>query len=282
MKTISRVIAIAILIVMATCTFSFAGTLKLVDTYPEKDSHNAAIDNFGVKLYFNEDIYSADRDMSANEKAIVMYDEGGKEVPIVVMYSPKEKNMVLVLAKQNIKGETGKQAKIEQDTKYTVKISKALEAANGDKLAKAEAVSFKTMNSSRSNLISMLMMGAMFAGILIVSSRKMKKELKKKVQEETVNPYKVAKETGKSVEEVVAADQKAKKKKAERQAWRTFVEEEEKTKEDNKRVKGPRPISAGGSTYKTGRKALAKKQAEEARAQKAAKKAGKKTSKKKK
>lgn len=282
MKTFSRVVAIALLIVMATCSLAFAGTLELVDTYPEKDSHNAAIDNFGVKLYFNENIYGADMDMSVNEKAIVMHDEDGKEVPTIVMYSPKEKNMILVLAKQNTKGEKGEQVKIAQDMKYTVKISKDLQAANGDKLKKAEAVSFKTMNQSRSTMISMAMMGIMFAGIFIVSSRNMKKDLKKKIQEETVNPYKVARETGKTVEEVVAADQKAKQKKAEKEAWRAFsAEEDDDASSDSKHVKGPRPISAGGSTYITGRKALAKKQAEEARAQKSAKKSAKRTSKRK-
>ncbi|MDD2217376.1 MAG: hypothetical protein PHW03_05600 [Eubacteriales bacterium] len=280
MKRFGRVTAIALLMVMLAYSFCFAETLKLVGSYPEEGSENAAIENFGVKLYFNKDIYSDKSDMVANENKIVMKDENGKIVPTLVVYSPKEKNMVLVLANQNIDKGNGAQAKIEQDTEYTVNVSKNLESASGEKLKKAEKVTFKTMNQTRSTMISMILMGAMFGGIFFASSRSMRKEMKKKMQDDKVNPYKVAKETGKSVEEVVAADQKAKKKKAEKQAWREFDSEDGQQDNDNKRVKMPRPISAGGSTYITGRKALAVQKAAEARQRKEAQKSKRKSKKK--
>lgn len=213
MKRFSRVTAIALLMVMMAYSFCFAETLKLVGSYPEEGSANAAIENFGVKLYFNKDIYSEKKNMHVNENKIVMKDQNGKTVPTLVVYSPKEKNMVLVLANQNIDKENGAQAKIEQDTEYTVSIAKNLQSANGETLKKAEKITFRTMNQTRSTMISMVLMGAMFGGIFFASSRSMKKQMKKKMQDDKVNPYKVAKETGKSVEEIVAADQKVKRKK---------------------------------------------------------------------
>ncbi|MEG1584536.1 MAG: hypothetical protein RR361_05750, partial [Anaerovorax sp.] len=77
-----------------------------------------------------------------------------------------------------------------------------------------------------------------------------------------------AKETGKPVEEVMAqlAKEKAKAEaKAKRRSGGNGSNEEDDDEDEevvvsnNKRVKGPRPISAGGSTYVTGRKAAAEK-----------------------
>lgn len=268
MKRFGRVTMLVLLMVVMMHSVVFAaGTLKLVESYPKDGSKNAALDNFGVKLYFNEDIYSDDAHKSINDDCFVIKDENGKVVPTVVVYSPKEKNMALVLAKQDGKSKKSKDAVIEQDTKYTLTISKKLQAVNGDQMAKAESITFKTLNQSRTSMVSVGLMVVMFAGIFIASSRAAKRELKKKIQEEKVNPYKVAKETGKSVEDVVAADQKAKKKKAEREEWRAILAEDDDDVQDtNKRVKGPRPISAGGSTYITGRKAIAEKKEAAAKA----------------
>ena len=89
-----------------------------------------------------------------------------------------------------------------------------------------------------------------------------------------VNPYKVAKETGKSIEEIVEKDKKNKEKKAAREAKMEAKHEAElaaaraklikkgeisadddtNESSDVKRVKGPRPISAAGSKYVNGKR----------------------------
>ena len=89
-------------------------------------------------------------------------------------------------------------------------------------------------------------------------------------KEEKVNPYKEAKRTGKSVEEIVEQDQKNKAKQAEkaaRKAAREAEDYDDYPEEGVYRVKGPRPIASAGGRYITGRKALAeaKKAEEEAR-----------------
>jgi hypothetical protein len=122
--------------------------------------------------------------------------------------------------------------------------------------------------------VSMVMMGVMVVGMVYFTSRTAKKEAEKaKVEkEEAVNPYKLAKETGKSVEEIVALEQKKKEKKAQKDAKKQRQKEENKVEisKDNKRVSKRRPISEGGSEYKTGRAAIAarKAAAEKARQEK--------------
>ena len=63
------------------------------------------------------------------------------------------------------------------------------------------------------------MMGVMIVGMVFFTSRSAKKEAEKQRQEskksETVNPYKEAKKTGKSVEEIVRKDAARKAKEAE-------------------------------------------------------------------
>ena len=98
------------------------------------------------------------------------------------------------------------------------------------------------------------------AGMIFYTTRATKKAMEKENQakgkSETVNPYKEAKRTGKSVEEIVAKDQQRKAKEAAaREKQRAREAEIEATLEEepvssNKRVSGPKPISAAGSTYK--------------------------------
>lgn len=101
----------------------------------------------------------------------------------------------------------------------------------------------------------------MMVGMIFFTTRSAKKAMEK--TEETkdvyvpINPYKEAKRTGKSVEEVVAEEKKRKakfeaaaaKKHAEEQALIEQIKKEE-AKKYNKRVAGRRPISAAGSDYK--------------------------------
>jgi hypothetical protein len=106
----------------------------------------------------------------------------------------------------------------------------------------------------------------MMVGMVVYSTKSAKKATEKENQakgkSETVNPYKEAKRTGKSVEEIVAKDQQRKAKEAAaREKARAKEAEflasleakdnkEEVVTSSGKKVAGPRPISAAGSTYK--------------------------------
>ena len=149
-------------------------------------------------------------------------------------------------------------------------------ADDGSTLGTDGEITFKTLNQSRNNMVYMVMMFLMFGGMFFFTSRQMKKHMAEenegRAKEEPFNPYKEAKKTGKSVSEVIAEHEKEVAKKAAKEARHAKNHAEEKVEEiveetnGNYRVKGPRPISAGGSSYITGRKAIAEaKKAEEER-----------------
>ncbi len=278
MKRIGALLGAVLIIAMllaSTACFAGTGDLTVEKTYPKEGQSNLQSINCGVKIWFNEPI----AENEANKACFTLKDAEGVEQPTQVLWSEKEPNLVLVLAKENLVDNSG----------YSLDVSDALTAENGDTLSEGWTLSFATRNPKTDSMISMGLMGVMMAAIIVMSMRTAKGEAKKKQEqsgkEEKVNPYKVSKETGKSVEQIVEKTNKEKAKKAVAEAKKAAAKskadaqrrlEEEKaaakaafdTGSGNRRVKGPRPISAGGSTYVTGRKALAEaaeKAAEEAR-----------------
>lgn len=272
MRKLGRVLCLATLIVTLTASICFgAEGLQIVEAYPEDGQKNTTIENMCVKLWFNHEMGEKES-VKANKDCFKLTDENGKEVPIKVFYHPDDTKQVLVLA------DTTKKLDIKDNTDYTIAISGDLIDNDGYKLGQDVKYTFTTLNQGRNTAIYMVMMFAMFGGMFYFTSRQMKKQQEeesreKQVKEETFNPYKEAKRTGKTVQEVIAAHEKEQAKKAAKQAKKaakhsTDEAEEYEEIEDNGnyRVKGPRPISASGSTFITGRKAEAEaRKAEEER-----------------
>lgn len=260
-KRIGAISALILLMVMMTTSLCFAGTLKLDDTYPRDGDKGMQVENSGVKLYFNQNMIS-EQNENVNLDCFKFTDQKGKALPIKVLYSPKEEGLVLVLVDKQT---------LLSDSSYKLSISGDVTSASGDTLGKDMTIKFNTVDTSSAMKANMIMMGLMMVGVIFVSSKAAKKKEEKEkeevVGEEKVNPYKVSKETGKSVEAVVAKDKKEKekqRKKMEKKLAKQVQEvydDEEIIDNDNKRVKGPRPISEGGSTYITGRKAAAEEAA---------------------
>ena len=270
MKRTGVILCLTALIVIMTASVCFgAQSLKITETYPADGQDNTTIENMCVKIWLNNDI-SNEKSEKANKDCFKITDKKGKELPIKVFYNPDDKKQIMVLA------DTTKKLNIKDNTEYTLTISGELMDNSGNTLGEDQTVTFKTLNQGRSTQIYMIMMVIMFGGMFFFTSRQMKKQREKdgdgqKTKEEPFNPYKEAKRTGKSVEEVMAAHEKEMAKKAAKEAKRAAhqhdeddVEEEEES--GNYKVKGPRPISAGGSSYITGRKAAAEaRKAEEER-----------------
>ena len=272
MKRTGSILCLVVLIVTMTVSMCFgAESLKVTDTYPHDGQKNTTTENMGVKLWFNNDM-GAKETIKSNDKCFRIVDDEGKAVPIRVFYNPKDSKEVMVLL------DATKKIKIKQNTKYTLMIDKNLVDNDGNSLGTENTVSFTTLNQKRNSTVYMVMMAVMFVGMFVFSSRQMKKQMQeqreeKGEKEEPFNPYKEAKKQGKSVEEVMAQHEKevARKEAKEARKHRHDAEreddyEEEEESNGNYRVKGPRPISACGSTYKTGRKAAAEaRKAEEER-----------------
>lgn len=278
MKRIGAIVCLAALIVTMTASVCFgAQSLKIVDQYPNDGQKNTTKDNMCVKLWFNNDMDSEEL-QKVNKDCFTITDPKGKKLPIKVYYNnPKDKKQIMVLA-DTAKINTTKD--IKDNTEYTLTISGKLQDKDGNVLGEDQKISFTTLNQGQSTKIYMIMMVVMMGGMFIFSSRQMKKQAAKdqeegKVREEPFNPYKEAKKTGKSVEEVIAIHEKEMAKKAAKEAKKASHQKDdddddyEEEDSGNYRVKGPKPVSAGGSSYITGRKAAAEaKRAEEERLEK--------------
>lgn len=263
MKRIAAGICLALLLFMMTASVALAAPFAVEETSPRDGDTGMAIENMGVKVRFNQPVYSEDN-QNANTALCSLVDKDGKTVPIRVLFNPDDEDVILILA------DTAKGAVIEATTEYTLTIGGEFTAADGSALGEPLTLTFETLNPKTSMTASMVMMGLMVVGMVYFTSRTAKKEAQKakEQKDQPINPYKVAKETGKSVEEIVAAEQKKKEKKAQKDAKKKRQKEENKVEisPDNKRVSKPRPISQAGSSYKTGRAELAAKKAAEQRA----------------
>lgn len=258
MKRIGAILSLALLLVVFSTSFAFAAPFSIQATSPKNGETGMAIDNMGVKVEFTQSVYS-DKYEADNTKLCKLVDAKGKTVPIRVVFNPKDTNIVLILA------DTANGALIKGSTKYKLTIGAGFSAADGTLLGKEQVVAFETLNPATSMTSSMVMMGVMVVGMVYFTSRTAKKEAEKtKVKkDDVINPYKVAKETGKSVEEIVAMEQKKKEKKTQKEAkkQRQAAENKVEISSNNMRVSKPRPISVGGGQYKTGKAAIAAKKA---------------------
>ena len=266
-KNVKRIGALICLLAFAltmSMSVAFAASeLKIEQVSPEDGAKDMAMENMGYKVYFNQNVY---KNKKMNAKLCTITDNKGKKVPTIVVVNPKEKNVMMVLADTN-----SRKTKIKGKTKYTLTIKPGFKADSGQALGQEFTASFRTLNPSTSMWVSMGMMGVMVVAMVFFSTREMKKQNEKdspqKHKEKTVNPYKEAKRTGKSVEEIVAAEEKKKaKKKAKRE--RQKQENKKEIASSNIRVSKKRAISEVGLTYKEPKPAKADKPAGKPQAKK--------------
>lgn len=269
MKKLGIILSLSVLMTLMSFSMCFASGLELLDSYPKAGSNASRPENFLVKLYFNEDV-SAKKVQDENKDAFKFTDSKGNELPIKVLYDSKKPKEIWVSVDKTL----------QQDSSYKLFISGDLQNANGETLGQNKTIKLKTRSTNTDNNVNMGMMVVMMVGMVIFTSLSTKRTLKKQEEEAKaedkvkVNPYKVAKETGKSVEDIVAKTEKEKEKakaKAEKKNSGRFeshkaVEEKSEPGKDTKRVIAARPISVAGSTYITGRKEMAEKERERAAA----------------
>ena len=216
MKKISLIAILTSIMIMAASVFCFAeGGFELVSSYPEDGQANTSMENLGVKLKFSNAMDSAEA-TAANASKFAIYDPDGKAIPVVVLFSDKEKGLVLVLA------DTDKGFIAKNNSEYKLVISGDLVDNDGNTLGADKTVTFKTYNQRINNMVNMGMMFVMFGGIMVLSLRqnneKEEEEPKDAPKEQAFNPYREAKRTGKSIEEVKAEQAKKEAKEAKKKA----------------------------------------------------------------
>ena len=218
MKKISLIAILTSIMIMTASAFCFAdGGFDLVSSYPEDGQTNTSMENLGVKLTFSSAMDSKEA-TAANADKFAIYDEDGKTIPVQVLFSDKEKGLVLVLA------DTDNGFVAKNNSEYRLVISGDLIDNEGNALGADKTVSFKTYNQRINNMVNMVMMFVMFGGIMVLSLRqnndKEDEETKPKDEpkEQAFNPYREAKRTGKSIEEVKAEQAKKEAKEAKKKA----------------------------------------------------------------
>ena len=258
MKRASALIVLSLLLTMLLAVpVMAASSLKVEQTSPRDKATGQSVDNMGVKVYFNKDVYSKSKTVrKANADRCQLYDNKGRKISTKVAFSSDEKRVMLVVANT-----TGKhKAKIKSQTKYTLRIKSGFASADGSTMS-AYSMSFTTLNQRSSMYISFGMMGVMVVGMVFFTMREQKRQAKREREAREgyvpINPYKEAKRTGKSVEEIVAREQERKErieeqlaKQRKKEQARAEKEAEKEAEKDYMRVSRPRPISEAGSTYK--------------------------------
>lgn len=228
MKRGTLIAVLTAIMIMACSALSFAADgLELVSSYPEDGQKNTSMENLGVKLTFNNPINSEEaKKIDASKFSIT--DEDGEAVPVQVLFSEKNDGLVLVVADVD-KGFVAK-----NNSEYTLKIDAGLVDNDGNELAKDQTITFRTYNQRVNNMVNMGMMFIMFGGIMFFTMRQNKQKEEeesgsKEDAKEAFNPYKEAKRTGKSVEEVKAEqarkEEKAARKKARKNKGKEPVQE---------------------------------------------------------
>lgn len=216
MKKVSLIAILMSIMIMAASAFCFADSgFDLVSSYPEDGQTNTSMENLGVKLKFSSAMDSKEATAS-NANKFAIYDEDGKTIPVQVLFSDKEKGLVLVLA------DTDKGFIAKNNSEYRLVVSGDLIDNEGNTLGADKTVSFKTYNQRVNNMVNMAMMFVMFGGIMVLSLRqnndKEEDEPKDEPKEPAFNPYREAKRTGKSIEEVKAEQAKKEAKEAKKKA----------------------------------------------------------------
>lgn len=262
MKRRGLIAVLSMLMVVLSTAMCFAAddtAFALKSSYPKDGQKNTSIENLGVKLYFNHSV-SSKAAQANNAKSVKIVDKDGKKVPIKVLTASDDSGLVLVLGDS-----TNKNFKVKNNSEYKLVIGADFVDDNGNVLGKETVVKFKTFNQTLNTTINMIMMVIMFGGIMVVTIRQQhKKDVDEKVEKEksgeaTFNPYKEAKKTGKSVEEVIA-EEKKRVAKAEKRAKKKGAHKVEEKLEISEllpnvyKVHKPSPING----HKAGRKKTSK------------------------
>lgn len=248
MKRLGAIVSLALLLVMLACPFTYAAgsELELVSISPKDEQTGLQPANVAVKMSFNQNMTSKEA-QAANEKRFKVVNADGKKASYIAVYDAKKyPNDIWLIMKEDMK----------PNTEYQFVISKDLVSSDGTTLGKDINTTFKIRNTQTDATINMVMMFVMMGGMVFFTSieqkRKLKKEHEDNVDEVNLNPYKIAKEKGISVEEAVKVAAKEREKIEKKRA--KLLAQQQEDDDDNEdtnvyvqRVSKRRPIAAVGA-----------------------------------
>ena len=197
MKRTASVICVVLCALLIASQAAFAAGLEITGIVPKDGESGRQVQNMAVKLTFSENMMNESA-IEANTKLFKITDPEGNEVPFAVAYSEEKYPDQLWLIVEGM---------LAPNTEYTVSVQPGVKSASGSTLGSAFTSTFKTRNTTTDGWISMLLMAAMF-GVMILTTRQAAKKAAEQANAkpvaavyEEMNPYKLAKEKGISVEE---------------------------------------------------------------------------------
>ena len=226
MKRRFPALLIALALILAAASAVFADSLTIVDISPSDGSKGYQPANMAVKIRFSEDMMDESA-IAANQNKFSITDPDGAEQAYDIVYNadkyPDELWLVL-------------QEDLQANTEYKVTVKPGIVSSSGSKLADGMTVTFQTRNVRTDGLISMGLMVVLMVAMFGMTARAARKEQEKddpraaeRAIEDSLNPYKLAKQKGISLAEAQAIVDKEKdkleKKKAKAEADRIRREE---------------------------------------------------------
>lgn len=209
-RTFAATLCLTLLLTLLSANFAFAAGLELVESFPEDGNTSLEKMNLMVKLSFNQDM-SAESARAANADKFLIKSADGKVKPAFkIMYDPQDPNKVALMMTEDL----------STNTDYIAVVSPEVQSSTGEVLGKEIKINFGTRDEARDNTVYMVLMVVLVIGMVFFTQHEQKKKAEKEEMEKLakgdknakVNPYKVAKEKGISVEKAIEETERQKQK----------------------------------------------------------------------
>lgn len=217
--------AVFLLIISASRAYA----LEVVSISPADGSKGYQPQNMAIKVTFSEVMLDGDDEdvIELNGNKFSIKAEDGGEIPYSLTYNAKKyPNQLWVILSEDL----------ASDAEYTFEIKPGVLSASGGILAEGTTTTFRTRNTKTDAWISSALMIALMGVMFYATSRATKKAAAEsdpvaaeKAALAKLNPYKMAKEKGISVEEARAIVDKEKDRIARKVAK---IEEEQRKREE--------------------------------------------------
>jgi len=200
MKRFTAVIAAAVLLIALSVMPAFASGLQITGVTPKDGAKGRQPANMAVKLKFSEDMTGDESKDAANKEKIVISDAEGNTFDFTIAHSSKYPNELWLVISDTL----------ASNTEYTVNVSSGIVSTAGSATDASFATTFKTRNTSTDSTVSMVMMLVMFGLMFFMTQREAKKNMASTdvnyalAEAKKLNPYKIAKQKGISIEEAQA------------------------------------------------------------------------------
>ena len=209
MKKLCALLA-AIAVILISAVSAFAGDVEITGISPKDGSTGNQPTNVAVKLKFSEDMNGGEEADAVNKGKITISgpdaDGNIQTIDFTIVHSDKYPKEIWLVLTSNL----------VQNTEYTINVDSGIISAAGNRTTESKTTTFKTRNTSTDSVISMIMMVAMFGFMIFMTQRENKKQMAETdayyalAAAKKLNPYKVAKQKGISIEAAQAYCEKEK------------------------------------------------------------------------